>query len=55
MRHFLLKTLSALFLATALGTASCSGDGDGVVLFSVEDDKALGDQVAAETDSTYRA
>jgi predicted Zn-dependent protease len=44
-----------LSLAAVLGTASCSGDGDGVVLFSVEDDKALGDQVAAETDSTYRA
>jgi predicted Zn-dependent protease len=44
-----------LFLAllTTLGTAACSGDGDGVVLFSVEDDKALGEQVARQTDSTY--
>jgi predicted Zn-dependent protease len=55
MRQFLLKPWLVLSLAAALGTASCSGDGDGVVLFSVEDDKALGDQVAAETDSTYRA
>ncbi len=46
-----------LFLAllTTLGTAACSGDGDGVVLFSVEDDKALGQKVAKQTDSTYQA
>jgi Zn-dependent protease with chaperone function len=46
-----------LFLAllTTLGTAACSGDGDGVVLFSVEDDKALGEKVAKQTDSTYQA
>jgi predicted Zn-dependent protease len=42
--------------ATLGGTAACSSDGgDGVVLFSVEDDKALGQQVADQTDSTYRA
>lgn len=56
MRRFLLKPWLLLTLAATLGgTASCSSDGDGVLLFSVEDDKALGEQVAAQTDSTYRA
>ena len=57
MLHILRKPWLLLSLATTLGAAACSGDGkgDGVVLFSIEDDKALGDQVAAETDSTYRA
>ncbi|WP_246008990.1 M48 family metalloprotease [Hymenobacter metallilatus] len=40
---------------TLAGAASCSKDGDGVLLFSVEDDKALGEKVAAQTDSTFRA
>jgi beta-barrel assembly-enhancing protease len=56
MRQLLLKPWLLLSLAATLGgTAACSSDGDGVVLFSVEDDKALGEQVAAQTDSTYRA
>ncbi|GGF09204.1 M48 family metalloprotease [Hymenobacter cavernae] len=55
MRNFLLKPWLLLSLATVLGTTACSSDGDGVVLFSIEDDIALGDKVAAETDSTYRA
>ncbi len=41
-------------LALALGLSACSKD-NGVVLFSVQDDIALGQQVAAKTDSTYRA
>ncbi|MCB2410021.1 M48 family metalloprotease [Hymenobacter lucidus] len=42
--------------AVSLGSFSCSkdGDGDGVVLFSIEDDRALGDQVAHQTDSLMR-
>jgi len=55
MLHILRKPWLLLALATTLGTAACSGDGDKVVLFSIEDDIALGDKVAAETDSTYRA
>ncbi|QNH60494.1 M48 family metalloprotease [Hymenobacter sediminicola] len=56
MRRLLLKPWLLLSLAATLGgTAACSSDGDGVLLFSVEDDKALGEQVAAQTDSTYRA
>ncbi|RYU76742.1 M48 family metalloprotease [Hymenobacter persicinus] len=57
MRQLLFKSL--LFLSLAAGsaamTACSSGDGDGVLLFSVQDDIALGDKVAAQTDSTYRA
>ncbi|MCC2544923.1 M48 family metalloprotease [Hymenobacter sp. BT175] len=56
MRRSFLKPLLFLSLAASLGaTSACSSDGDGVVLFSIEDDKALGDKVAAQTDSTYRA
>ncbi|UYZ64157.1 M48 family metalloprotease [Hymenobacter weizhouensis] len=56
MHRLLRKTWLLLGLAASLGTAaSCSKDGDGVLLFSVEDDKALGDKVAASTDSTFRA
>jgi hypothetical protein len=56
MRRLLLKPWLLLSLAATLGgTAACSSDGDGVLLFSVEDDKTLGQQVAAKTDSTYRA
>ncbi|SHJ53188.1 Peptidase family M48 [Hymenobacter daecheongensis DSM 21074] len=58
MRQLLSKSLLFLSLTTAsIGISSCSkdGGGDGVVLFSIEDDKALGDKVAAQTDSTYRA
>jgi predicted Zn-dependent protease len=45
--------LAAAFLS--FGLSSCSKDSDGVILFSVQDDIALGEQVAAQTDSTYRA
>ena len=56
MRRLLLKPWLLLSLAATLGgTAACSSDGDGVLLFSIEDDKALGQRVAAQTDSTYRA
>ncbi|SNC63406.1 Peptidase family M48 [Hymenobacter gelipurpurascens] len=56
MRRTLLKPWLYLGLFLTLGSmASCSKDGDGVILFSVEDDKALGVKVAHQTDSTYRA
>ncbi|WP_426491948.1 M48 family metalloprotease [Hymenobacter sp. 102] len=56
MHHLLQKTGLLAGLALTLGgVASCSKDGDGVLLFSVEDDKALGQKVAAQTDSTFRA
>ncbi|SET40970.1 M48 family metalloprotease [Hymenobacter actinosclerus] len=56
MRNLLQKTGLLAGLALTLGgAASCSKDGDGVLLFSIEDDKALGKQVAAQTDSTFRA
>ncbi|AHJ97675.1 M48 family metalloprotease [Hymenobacter swuensis] len=56
MRNLLQKTGLLAGLALTLGgAASCSKDGDGVLLFSIEDDKALGEQVAAQTDSTFRA
>ncbi|TGD80401.1 peptidase M48 [Hymenobacter wooponensis] len=56
MRRYLLKPWLLFGLVLTLGSmSSCSKDGDGVVLFSVEDDKALGQKVAQETDSTYRA
>ncbi|MDF7811436.1 M48 family metalloprotease [Hymenobacter sp. YC55] len=53
MRLFSLKSLALLSLVATLGgTTACSDD---PILFSIEDDKALGEQVAAQTDSTYRA
>lgn len=56
MRNLLQKTGLLAGLALTLGgAASCSKDGDGVLLFSIEDDKALGQKVAAQTDSTFRA
>ncbi|WP_019946641.1 M48 family metalloprotease [Hymenobacter aerophilus] len=56
MRNVLQKTGLLAGLALTLGgAASCSKDGDGVLLFSLEDDKALGEKVAAQTDSTFRA
>jgi predicted Zn-dependent protease len=57
MLHFLRKPWLLFSLATiSLGSASCSkdGEGDGVVLFSIDDDRALGDQVAKQTDSLMR-
>ena len=50
-RNFFLAAVAGL----SLSLGSCSKDSDGVVLFSVEDDIALGAQVAEQTDSTYRA
>jgi predicted Zn-dependent protease len=59
----ILSTMHRLFLkpwllfglvAASFGSVSCSKDGDGVVLFSIEDDRALGDQVAHQTDSLMR-
>ncbi len=49
------KTLAhfTLVAASAFTLSSC-GD-DGVVLFSIEDDVQLGQQVSAQVDSTYRA
>ena len=56
MRNLLQKTGLLAGLALTLGgAASCTKDGDGVLLFSIEDDKALGQKVAAQTDSTFRA
>ncbi|KAA9339797.1 M48 family metalloprotease [Hymenobacter busanensis] len=47
--------LGALALGLAGTAASCTDDKGNPVLFSIEDDIALGDQVARQTDSTYRA
>ena len=56
MRLFSLKPLLLLSLAATLGgTAACTDENGNPILFSIEDDKALGEQVAAQTDSTYRA
>lgn len=56
MGFFSRKSLLLLSLAAALGsTAACTDDNGNPVLFSVEDDIALGEQAAAEADSTYRA
>ncbi|UPL50845.1 M48 family metalloprotease [Hymenobacter sublimis] len=57
MRRLLFKPWLLCGLVATLGTvaSSCSKDGDGVLLFSIEDDKALGEKVAAQTDSTFRA
>ncbi|UOQ70801.1 M48 family metalloprotease [Hymenobacter cellulosilyticus] len=53
-RSFLKSWLLAGVLAASFGAASCSKDGDGVVLFSVKDDIALGDSVAQQTDELMR-
>ncbi|MDO7873614.1 M48 family metalloprotease [Hymenobacter sp. ASUV-10] len=49
------KTFLAAATTLTLALGACSKDGDGVLLFSVEDDIALGAQVAHETDSIYAA
>lgn len=49
------KTLFAAAATLTLALGACSKDGDGVLLFSVDDDIALGAQVAHETDSIYAA
>jgi predicted Zn-dependent protease len=53
--NFSRKTLLAAATTLTLGLGACSKDGDGVLLFSVQDDIALGAQVAHETDSIYTA
>jgi len=55
MARFWFNAVFFILSLVCLGLSSCSGSGDGVVLFSVDDDKALGSKVAAQTDSTYRA
>ncbi|GAA3941605.1 M48 family metalloprotease [Hymenobacter algoricola] len=59
MRQLLSQSLLFLSLTTAaVSVSSCAKDGeggDGVLLFSVQDDIDLGAKVAAQTDSTYRA
>jgi hypothetical protein len=56
MRHLLLKPWLLFSLAATLtGATSCTDENGNPTLFSIEDDKALGMQVAAQTDSTYRA
>ncbi|MCC3157140.1 M48 family metalloprotease [Hymenobacter sp. 15J16-1T3B] len=47
--------LAALALPLGFAASSCTDKEGNPLLFSLEDDIALGDQVAAETDSTYRA
>ncbi|TGE28690.1 M48 family metalloprotease [Hymenobacter metallicola] len=55
MHRLLLKPwLLFGLVAASLGSVSCSKDGDGVLLFSIEDDRTLGDQVARQTDSLMR-
>ncbi|UOQ51564.1 M48 family metalloprotease [Hymenobacter cellulosivorans] len=53
-RSFLKPLFLVGFAAASFGAASCSKDGDGVVLFSVQDDIALGDSVAQQTDELMR-
>ena len=55
MHRFSLKSWLLFSLAATLGGAAGCTDKNGTpVLFSIEDDKALGVKVAAHTDSTYR-
>ncbi|TGE14387.1 M48 family metalloprotease [Hymenobacter elongatus] len=53
-RSFRKSWLLFSLAAASLGSVSCSKDGDGVLLFSIEDDRTLGDQVARQTDSLMR-
>ncbi|OON67547.1 M48 family metalloprotease [Hymenobacter sp. CRA2] len=50
-----LYLLGALTLSLGFATSSCTDENGNPVLFSIEDDKTLGDQVAHQTDSTYQA
>ncbi|UYZ60289.1 M48 family metalloprotease [Hymenobacter latericus] len=52
---FRLYLLGALAFSLGAATSSCTDENGNPVLFSVDDDKALGEQVARQTDSTYRA
>ncbi|GAA4386625.1 hypothetical protein GCM10023186_31490 [Hymenobacter koreensis] len=47
--------MGALALSLGAATSSCTDKDGNPVLFSIEDDIALGAQVARQTDSTYRA
>ena len=47
------KNLLIGAIALGFGLSACSKDNDGILLFSVDDDIALGNQVAAQTDSVY--
>jgi beta-barrel assembly-enhancing protease len=49
------RTLLTLSLAAASAFTLYSCGDDGVILFTIEDDVALGAQVAHEVDSTYKA
>ncbi|HEY4650344.1 MAG TPA: M48 family metalloprotease [Pontibacter sp.] len=49
------KTLLTLGLAAASTFTLYSCSDDGVLLFSIQDDVALGEQVAHQVDSTYKA
>ena len=55
MARLWFNCLFFIFSLVAFCTAACSSSGDGVVLFSVTDDRALGNKVAAFADSAYRA
>lgn len=56
MKNLFKTRLLAFWLIGLMALAGCSKDKEGNrLLFSVEDDIALGNQVAAEVDSTYRA
>ncbi|MCC9167632.1 M48 family metalloprotease [Pontibacter harenae] len=52
-----LKNMPLVWLWVLICTTllSSCGDGDGILIFSIEDDVRLGQQVSAEVDSTYRA
>ncbi|MBG8554653.1 M48 family metalloprotease [Hymenobacter guriensis] len=55
MLRLLFKPSLLLALVVTLGASSCAKDENGDrLLFSVDDDKALGEKVAHETDSLYR-
>ena len=55
MARLWFNSLFFILSLVALGTTACSSSGDGVVLFSVADDRSLGSKIAVHADSTYRA
>lgn len=55
MRRFLLSIGLPLAAITVLTTAAVHKPAQGLILFPVQQDIALGEQVAKQTDSTYRA
>src|SRR6478609_5892922 len=55
-RFFSTNFYAAAILASGLFLNSCAQDKNGErLIFSIDDDIALGNQVAAQTDSIYRA